>query len=158
MNERFDRFTAAISSIYQNIRRIKLAEMKRYGLQSGHTDCLHLLLSRSEGLTSKELADLSGMDKASVSRYLSVLEEKGFAVCEETEGKVYRRKWSLTKKGTRAASAIQTRIDEAVSAVGDFLSSAEREQLYESLERIAANLDACAEEYTEKQKNLSEEQ
>ena len=93
MNTRFDRFTAAISSIYQDIRRIKLAEMKRYDLQSGHTDCLHLLLHNPEGLTSGELAEHSGMDKAAISRYMSVLEERGFVKSEGAEGTVYRRKW-----------------------------------------------------------------
>lgn len=144
MNTRFDRFTSAITSIYQDIRKIKYAEMKRYGLQSGHTDCLHLLLDQPEGLTSKELADSSGMDKASVSRYMSVLEEKGFAKISGAEGTVYRRKWSLTAKGKKAAQAIQGRIDAAVSAVGDYLNPEEREQLYASLEQIAVNLDAYA--------------
>ena len=149
MNTRFDRFTAAISSIYQDIRRIKLAEMKRYDLQSGHTDCLHLLLHEPEGLTSGELAEHSGMDKAAISRYMNVLEERGFVKSEGAEGTVYRRKWKLTAKGKKAALAIQKRIDTAVSAVGDFLSAEEREQLYQSLECIVANLNAYVEKTAE---------
>lgn len=141
MKERFDRFTNAIAAIYQDIRKIKQAEMSRYDLQSGHADCLHLLLDHPEGLTSGKLAEVSGMDKAAVSRYMKVLEERGYAVMEERDEKIYRRKWKLTKEGKQTARHIQRRIDAAVSAVGDFMNEKQRAQLYDVLEQIVANID-----------------
>ncbi len=144
MKERFDRFTSAIAGIYQDIRKIKLAEMERYDLRSGHVDCLHILANEPEGLTSKELAEHAYMDKAAVSRYMSILEERGFVKQEETDARVYRRKWLLTPKGKAAADLIQERIGSAVSAVGDFLSENERALLYSVLEQIASNLHAYA--------------
>ena len=144
MKERFDRFTTAIAGIYQDIRKIKLTEMERYDLRSGHVDCLHILLNEPEGLSSKELAEHAYMDKAAVSRYMSILEERGFVKLEETDAKVYRRKWLLTPKGKAAAELIQERIGTAVSAVGDFLNETQRAQLYSVLEQIAYNLHAYA--------------
>lgn len=144
MEERFDRFTSAIAGIYQDIRKIKLAEMEHYDLRSGHVDCLHILASEPEGLTSKELAEHVYMDKAAVSRYMSILEERGFVKLEETDARIYRRKWQLTPKGKTAADHIQEQIGSVVSTIGDFLNETERAQLYSILEKIASNLHAYA--------------
>ena len=81
------------------------------------------------------------MDKAVVSRYMRVLEVRGYAVIEECTEKIYRRKWKRTENGKQTAGHIQGRIDAAVSAVGDFMNEEQRARLYDVLEQIVANID-----------------
>lgn len=155
MEERYDRFTNAVTSIYQSIRRIKMMEMRQYGLKSGHVNCLHLLIEHPEGLTSKEITEISEMDKAAVSRYMALLQEKGFALLYGDDSKKYRRRWKLTEEGRKAAEHIDRRIDRAVGAVGDSLSDHDREVLYSSLDEIVANLTRYIEENEKKETLLT---
>ena len=140
MINRFDRFTSSVSSIMQSISRIKKTEMQRYGLRSGHVDCLRLLYEHPKGLTSRALSELSDMDKAAVSRYMDQLEEVGFAYIDEDEDKKYKRRWVLSERGMETGKDVDRKIEMAVSEVGDFLADEERELLYKMLEQIDANL------------------
>ncbi len=140
MNERYDRFTTAVTDVYQSIQKIRMNGMKHYNLRSGHVSCLRLLYESDSGLTPTELAALSGMDKAAVSRHMAQMHEMGFANLEEAEGKHYKRKWLLSEKGKAAAVQIDEKIVEAVKAVGNDLSEEERKFLYVSMEKIRDNL------------------
>lgn len=79
MKGRFDTFTTVIASMYQSVQKIKALEMEKYGLRSSHVTCLHHLLAHPDGLTLKELTALCAIDKAAISRNLSVLQSRGFA-------------------------------------------------------------------------------
>lgn len=140
MESRFDRFTSAVSSINQSIIRIKKAEMRKYGLRSGHVDILHFLFENPNGLTSKELSALCDLDKAAISRYMMQMEEAGFAYANEFDDMVYKRKWLLSDKGMETARYVDMRIDQAVEAVGAGVSEEERTVLYRVLEQIDASL------------------
>ena len=140
MKKRFDRFTSAVSSINQSIIRIKKEEMKKYGLRSGHVDCLHLLYDHPDGLSSKEISILSDMDKAAVSRYMEQMEEVGFAYMDEDENKVYGRKWMLSEKGLETARYVDEKIIRTVETIGALISDEERTILYKTLEQIDQNI------------------
>ena len=142
MEHRFDRFTSIITSIFQSIQKIKSLEMERYGLKAGHVTCLHHLNSSPDGLTLVQLTKLCEMDKAAVSRYMSALQEKGLVARENTENKKYRRIWSLTEAGRAIAIDLDGSIEDAVDAVGFFLTESDRLILYKDLELIDANLMA----------------
>ncbi len=140
MKKRYDRFTACITDIYQSVQKIRMKEMKKYNLRSGHVNCLHLLYESKDGLTSKELSELTELNKAAISRYMSQMQELGFAFPDNEDPHLYRRKWKLSEKGTQAAEHVNARIEAAVDAVGGRLSEEERFVLYESLEKIQDSL------------------
>ncbi len=140
MKERYDRFTESITEIYQSVQKIRMKEMKQFNLRSGHVSCMRLLLAAEEGLTSKELEEKSGMDKALVSRYMTQMKEMKFAFIEDAGGRSYKRKWMLTEAGRNAAEQIDVKIEEAVSVVGEGLSAQESEMLYVCLDKIQTNL------------------
>jgi DNA-binding MarR family transcriptional regulator len=136
MKERFDRFTSSITTVYQNLQKMKMEEMKQYGLRSGHVDCLHILIEHPEGLTAKDIAQLSDLDKAAVSRYMNQMEEMAFAYVDESDEKIYRRKWFLSDKGMQAAQQMDAKIADAVSTIGHSLTEEERTAFYEMLNKV----------------------
>ena len=139
MQERFERFTSSISAISDSVKKIKNLEMKKLGLRKKHVDCIYLLADYPAGLTRSQIAELSEMDKSAVIRCLDQLEEKGFVYMEEGDKKT-KTTWHLTDKGYQTARLVTGKIEEAVEAVGSFLSKEERKTLYGNLDRIVVNL------------------
>ena len=156
MEGRFDTFTMVIASLYQNVQKIKMMEMEEFGLRTGHVTCLHYLYANPDGLTLKELTALCALDKAAVSRYLSVLQERGLARIEERESRKYNLKWVLTDAGKQTAEDIDGRIGRAVSAGGDFLTEEERRQFYPWIMQIDRNLRNYVKEMEEKRSRQKE--
>ncbi len=146
MNERYDRFTALVAAISQDIQKIKMLEMQKFGLKSGHVSCLHRLYGTPEGLTPGQLTELCDIDKAAVSRYLTDLSDKGLITRVNDGNRKYNRRWSLTEQGQQIAAETDMRINTAVGYVGSFLTDRERGMLYEWLDRISRNLDRYIEE------------
>lgn len=141
MRERFERFTTSISSISMGIRRIKNIEMKKLGLREKHVECIYLLADYPAGLTRTQIAELNEMDRSAVIRCMDQLEEKGLVYMEEAGSRKITTSWHLTDKGYQTARLVSSRIDEAVDAVGSFLSKEERKTLYKNLDRIVVNLE-----------------
>lgn len=81
MEARFETFTVLINRISRNIRKIKIGEMAEYDLRSAHISCLYYLYC-SGRLTATELCEKCEEDKATVSRALDFLENKGYVTCE----------------------------------------------------------------------------
>ena len=141
MQDRFERFTSSISAITLGIRRIKNMEMKKLGLRSRHVECIHLLTDNPAGLTTSQIAELSEMDRSAVIRCMDQMEEKGLVYMEEGDHKKTKSSWHLTDKGYQTARLVNSRIEEAVEAVGSFLNAEERKTLYSNLDSIVQNLD-----------------
>ena len=76
MTERYETFTSLIARISRNIRKIKNQEMADYDLRSVHISCLYYL-HLQEGLCAAELCEKCDEDKATISRCLDYLEQKG---------------------------------------------------------------------------------
>ena len=147
MNQRFETFVTAISSISRSLQRLKSAEMADLGLKGTHVMCLYQLQQHPEGLTSSALAQLCDADKAAISR--TVAELKGLDLIAGPQGgeKRYRQRIRLTDQGLRVTAQMDRKILDAVTAATQGYSLEEREIFTKVLLQVADNLQAaCARE------------
>ena len=136
MENRFENFTVAILKLNKLIQKIKLYEMRDYGLKAIHVMCVYYLRTRGE-LTASELSKLTLEDKAAISRAISFLNEKGFVNYDSNK---YIAPIKLTDEGIKVSEYINRRAESAVNAGGGFLTEEERINFYSALELIAKNL------------------
>ncbi|MGN0963089.1 MAG: MarR family winged helix-turn-helix transcriptional regulator [Clostridia bacterium] len=111
--------------------------MEKYGLKSSCGFYLIALKRYSEGITAARLAEITGRDKADVSRSVTELAEKGFL---RKKGVRYRALLLLTEEGEKVALNLCERAARAVEAGGRGLSEEQRVVFYEKLEQIARNM------------------
>ena len=142
MKERFKTFTVLISKINRNIKKIKNQEMAEYGLRSVHVTCLYYLNS-AESLTATELCELCEEDKATISRGLDFLEEKGYIICQTQLGKRYKSALLLTEKGAEIAKKITDKINFVLDEICIDLTEEQRLEFYKSLTVISDSLELC---------------
>lgn len=140
MQERFETFTVLINRISRNIRRLKNDGMAKYGLRSSHISCIYFLYNNTS-LTSSELCELCEEDKATVSRAVEFLEEKGLVSSAPKGAKRYKTPVSLTETGRVLGKEISHKISQVLDAVSVGLSEEERKAFYRSLYIISKNLD-----------------
>lgn len=143
MTERYETFTSLIARISRNIRKIKNQEMADYDLRSVHISCLYYL-HLQEGLCAAELCEKCDEDKATISRCLDYLEQKGFILCEQKSAKRYKSPILLTERGKKAGRKIAEKIDRVLESVSVALSEEERVQFYRALSLISKHLDQVA--------------
>jgi len=140
MKERFETFTVLINKISRNIRKIKNQEMAEYGLRSTHVTCLYYLYS-AKSLTATELCERCEEDKATISRALDFLEDKGFIECRSMAAKRYKSPLYLTEKGTEAGKKVFDAVARVLDEVGVGLTDEQRKNFYAYLTVIGDNLD-----------------
>ncbi len=140
MLERFERFSFAVAEIYRCWHKLAAEELAKYGLNSAHTVYLHTLYNHPDGITAARLGELSGKNKADVSRMVAILEKKGMLEKQAVGDNLYRALLKLTDQGKEAARHVQQRAALAVELAGGGLSESERAIFYRSLEQITANL------------------
>lgn len=143
LDHRFERFSLAIFEISRCWHKLAADEMAKYGLKGPHAMYLVTIRRFPEGVTSAQLSELCGRDKADVSRAVSLLEEKGMIY---REGNLYRALLKLTDKGREAAEHVAQRAGIAVECAGKGFSEENREIFYQVLETITANLQALTKE------------
>lgn len=141
MQDRFEVFMKETTAIYRTVQQIKAAEMTGLGLKGMHVMCLYFLYKHTEGLTAVQLCELCGEDKASVSRTIAALKEKGY-VTEEQAGlpKKYRSVITLTDSGKDLGKIEGEKIVKAINAGGEGLDDDGRTGFYSGLSLIAKNL------------------
>ena len=138
MNQRFQNFLTGITACYKYIQRIKNAEMTEFGLKGTHVACIFYLNHHPEGLTSSQLCNLCAEDKASISRTVADLRQRGFL--ESGAEKAYRTPLRLTPEGRQVALQMEPIIEEWVNIGGIGLTDDQREGFYSTLALIADNL------------------
>lgn len=137
MEDLFIKFTAAITKLNKLIHKIKSYEMCKFGLNPIHVSCGYYLNKNPQGLTAKELSELSLEDKAAISRALKILQEKGFVkYVPHGRNEVVQ----LTDKGRNFAESLDERIESAVKAARVDITDDERIFFYDSLLEISDNL------------------
>lgn len=141
MEERFETFTVLMNRINRTIRRIKNQEMAEYDLRSVHISCLYYLYRKSE-MTATELCEHCEEDKATISRALVYLEERGYLTCRSQNPKRYRSPLRLTEKGKEAGEKIAEKIQGVLDEVSLGLTEEERVSLYRNLSIISESLEA----------------
>ncbi len=140
MIERFERFSHAIFAVSRCWHQLAAEEMEPYGLKGPHAIYLLAILRSGEGLTCAQLCELSGRDKADVSRAISMMEDKHLVQRQGTGGNLYRAQVALTPQGIQAAQQICQRASLAVEYAGIGYSQEQREVFWQVLDTIAANL------------------
>ena len=148
MLDRFSTFTVLVDKFKRDIRKIKTAEMAEFELKSLHVSCLYYLY-RYESLTSKELSEICGEDKAAVSRALEYLVTKNYIYCGKEMQKRYKSPFLLTDEGKAVALIIDDKIDTILSKASEGLSEEDRNTMYRGMMLIAENLDRICDNYEE---------
>lgn len=138
MIQRFQDFLTGITVCYKYIQRIKNAEMTEFGLKGTHVACMFYLNHNPEGLTSAQLCTLCAEDKATISRTVSDLRNRGYIA--PGDGKNYRAPLHLSQAGMEIARQMDPVIKSWVAAGGEGLTEEQREIFYRSLSQISNNL------------------
>lgn len=146
MIDRFERFSTSILEISRLWHRIAGEAMGQYGLKGAYATYFTTLYRFPDGITSAQLAELSSRDKADVSRAMTLLENKGLVIRQETDGKAYRARLLLTPSGRELAQQVNTKAQAAVELASSGLQEEKRAILYEALELITANLQKLSKE------------
>ena len=140
MIQRFQDFVTGITVCYKFIQRIKNAEMTEFGLKGIHVSCLFDLHHNPEGLTAAQLCALCAEDKATISRTIADLRQRGYI--QPGSEKHYRAPLLLSDAGNTIAKQMDPLIESWVSVGGDGMDDAQRKAFYDSLSLIASNLRA----------------
>ena len=139
--ERFTPFVLYIERISKNIKRIADEKMAPYGLRSAHVMCIMQIGKTEEGLSSSELSEACGVDKAFISRVTAELIEKGhIAKADGTEGK-YKIKFELTESGRQINREIVNIVMECIDKVDAHISVKKLEIFYELLGGIDRGIE-----------------
>ncbi|MCM1296076.1 MAG: MarR family winged helix-turn-helix transcriptional regulator [Muribaculaceae bacterium] len=137
MEDIYTKFTGSILKLNRLVQKIKNYEISKHGLKPIHVSCGYYLNKNPQGLTAKELGELSLEDKAAISRSLKFLQEKGY-VKYAPYG--HNEIVQLTDEGKKLADYICERVNLAVNACSVSLTDDERSFLYKSLSDVADNL------------------
>lgn len=152
MIERFERFSYAIFEISRCWHKLAAEEMAKYGLKGPYAVYLLAIQRSPGGITSAQLCELCGRDKADVSRAISAMEQQGL-IRRQCEGsKHYRALLTLTEEGEKAAQHVYRRASLAVEHAGNGYSEAQREIFWKVLDTIASNLQTLSKEGIPEQK------
>ena len=147
MESKYENFTDLIMTSYRAIQKIKAEGMKKVDLKAGDVNCIYYLSRYRDGLSNARLADLSGVDKAAISRTLNPLMEKGYVtVSPEDAEKIYGKRYVLTEKGNVVAKGINQMVDNVVAEVGENIDSNESEVFYKTFRSICEKLVQLSEE------------
>ncbi len=149
MTDRFETFTVLINRISRNVRKIKNLEMAEQGLRSSHISCLYYLY-KTENMTATELCEKCEEDKATISRSIDFLQEKGYIVSQSKSTKKYKNPITLSEKGKSAGREIADKIDRVLDEISRELSEDERIEFYRSLTVISNGLDRMVKNLEEK--------
>lgn len=157
MENRLETFTSLILKINRSIQRIKSLEMDAFHLKGIHAMCL-LCLSRSEtGLTQAELVRLCQEDKASISRALSELNERGLVRdARAIRAKKYNARMLLTAEGEKIARQVREKAFQALDSGAEGIGERDREALYRYLKCIDGNLETYIREVKASVRNKRE--
>ena len=139
MLERFEQFSSIISGINRCIQKIETDEMEKYGCKGAYAQYLILLARYRDGLSIARISEMSAIDKAAVSRYITEMESKGLVKREYTQKK-YNTKITLTNAGFDAYEFLYGRVLELVKDAGKSLTDSNRQIMYESLDMIYSSL------------------
>jgi DNA-binding MarR family transcriptional regulator len=146
MQNRFARFSLAISEIDRCWHKLAAEEMSKYELNSPHAVYLTTLYDFPEGITAAKLGELCGKNKSDVSRMISIMERKGLVRKVAVGENFYRAKLLLTDEGKQAAEHVQRRAALAVELAGAGMTDTDREVFYRCLESITTNLQTLSKE------------
>ncbi len=137
MEDLFVDFTVTVLKLNKLVQKIKAYEIEKYGLKPVHVMCGYYLSKNPQGLTAKELGELTLEDKAAISRAIKIMLERGYIKYAATGRK---SAVMLTDAGKEIAEIICRRADKAVEAGSINFTAEERIFFYKSLDAIVEKL------------------
>ncbi len=140
IDERYIRFCGHLAGLTRCVQTIKTIALKEFHLKGSSVNCVFYLNQHPDGLTITELSELCQEDKAAISRNMTILEDRGFAIMVSENGKRYRARFVLTDSGRAAASRLHETIVSSVEAGGSTLTDDDRSVFYRCLSAINKNL------------------
>ena len=142
--ERFTPFVLYIERISKNIKRVADEKMIPYGLRSAHVMCIMQIGKSEKGLSSSELADACGVDKAFISRITTELLEKEYITKVDGNVGKYKIKFRLTESGEKINQEIIKIVIECIEKVDAHISTKKLEIFYELLGGIDKGIESLA--------------
>ena len=137
--ERFEEFSALISSVHGNIQKLKTRYTTQLDLKAVHVFWLYLLRTHPEGLSASELAAAGQSNRSLVSREIDELFDKGIIYTQDNGNKRrYGWKLMLTSKGKQLADVISAVVTDIQNSVSRNISEEDLICFYQTL-RILAN-------------------
>lgn len=112
----------------------KLTE--QYGLSEGRLVVMITLYQHPEGITPSELADHSGVTRATISAMISRMTRDGLAILTAKEGDGRKKKVSLTEKGRTFLEKALPQHYKRAEALTSNLTAQEREELIRLLRKL----------------------
>lgn len=150
MIDRYEEFTQAVSAAYKYILKIKAYYMSEFDLKAAHVTCLHTLSRREDGYTPTEICDATGEDKATISKALAALTEKGYVASVNNGFRKYKAKFSLTDEGKNISRQLSSFIVETVNSCGGNVTDEDREIFYRSFRSIVESMAEFCDELESK--------
>ena len=134
----FEDFVGIVGALHKELARIKAAEAERLGFKGGDVMCLYYLVKHPEGLTAVELARLTDVSRAAMSRTVAGLSEAGLVeVAEEQNGgSRYRAPIRLTERGREATAPMASIVADVYEQAAGALTGPNRTIMYDSLNQI----------------------
>lgn len=140
--ERFEDFSTLISSIHENICKLKASYTIRLGLKEVHIFWIYLLKQHEDGLYASELASASKVNRSLVSREIgSLIEDNVLHIDETTTHAKYSRKFKLTDKGKLLAEEISRVAKDIQDKVNRDIKQEHLEVFYNTLRLLASRFD-----------------
>ena len=144
--ERFEEFSALISSVYGNIQKLKARYAIQLGLKPVHVFWIYLLRTHPDGLSASELALAGKSDRSLVSRELDHLLEQGIV---HTLGDSSRRRYGwkllLTEKGQKLSDVISVVVRDIQNTVSHDISESDLIIFYRTLHTLSDNFEKIVE-------------
>jgi len=113
-------FMLALDRITKNTKRIIDIALQKYGLRSTHASCFFRICENESGLTSTELSEACGVDKAFISRITAELVNDGYIEKDpDSKGIIYKRKFKLTEKGMAVYNDLKTTIESITAKASE---------------------------------------
>lgn len=150
--ERFEEFSALISSVHGNIQKLKTRYTTQLDLKAVHVFWLYLLRAHPEGMSASELATAGQSNRSLVSREIDELFDKGIIFTQDTGNKRrYGWKLMLTSKGKQLADVISAVVTDIQNSVSQDISEEDLISFYRTLRILADGFNEL-----EKNNNIQE--
>ena len=139
--ERFEEFSALISSVHGNIQKLKTRYTTQLDLKAVHVFWLYLLRAHPEGMSASELAAAGQSNRSLVSREIDELFDKGIIFTQDNGDKRrYGWKLMLTDKGRQLADAISAVVTDIQNTVSRDIPEEDLITFYRTLRTLADGL------------------
>ncbi len=133
------KFFLVTGRMEKQITKIKSLYMKDLGLNGSDLPVLFALLSNAEGCRQDQLCQVTGSDKAQISRSLGRLSDA--SLIEKEPGSLYKSRYRLTVQGKAAAGELAKKAVHIFDQAHEVLKDEEWDGFYNFLMSLNEQVD-----------------